>query len=91
MAPTRQRKHGKSTESESSVDAMDFPAPPQTIPTKSSTPTRTPIRRSPTKKAPRGLTANQKQALLDNLQLESKFQNTDDEHLWLLDFTDGYP
>ncbi|KFY83855.1 hypothetical protein V500_09851 [Pseudogymnoascus sp. VKM F-4518 (FW-2643)] len=70
MAPTRQRKHGKSTESESSVDAMDFPAPPQTIPTKSSTPTRTPIRRSPTKKAPRGLTANQKQALLDNLQLE---------------------
>ncbi|KFY10532.1 hypothetical protein V492_04974 [Pseudogymnoascus sp. VKM F-4246] len=70
MAPTRQRKHGKSTESESSVDAMDFPAPPQTIPTKSSTPTRTPIRRSPTKKVPRGLTANQKQALLDNLQLE---------------------
>ncbi|OBT91875.1 hypothetical protein VE01_10133 [Pseudogymnoascus verrucosus] len=70
MAPTRQRKHGKSTESESSVDAMDFPAPPQTIPTKSSTPTRTPIRRSPTKKATRGLTANQKQALLDNLQLE---------------------
>ncbi|KFY39934.1 hypothetical protein V495_05688 [Pseudogymnoascus sp. VKM F-4514 (FW-929)] len=69
MAPTRQRKHGKSTESESSVDAMDFPAPPQTIPTKSSTPTRTPIRWSPTKKA-RGLTANQKQALLDNLQLE---------------------
>ncbi|ELR07989.1 hypothetical protein VC83_04352 [Pseudogymnoascus destructans] len=70
MAPTRQRKHGKSTESESSVDAMDFPAPPQTIPTKSSTPTRTPIRRSPMKKVPRGLTANQKRALLDNLQLE---------------------
>lgn len=48
-----------------------FPEPPsQTMSTKIQTPVRTPTSRSPIKKARIQITANQKQALIDNLQLE---------------------
>ncbi|KAI9743492.1 MAG: hypothetical protein M1818_002805 [Claussenomyces sp. TS43310] len=71
MAPTRTKKR-KSTESESSVDLLSFPAPPaqKTIPTKKGTPARTPTSRSPIRKQAMGISVNQKQALIDNLQLE---------------------
>ncbi|TAQ87377.1 hypothetical protein B7494_g4293 [Chlorociboria aeruginascens] len=68
MAPTRFKKR-RSTESTCSVDVQSFPAPPQLIPTKQ-TPMKTPSNRSPIRKAEVGITASQKQALLDNLQLE---------------------
>ena len=70
MAPTRSKKR-KSTESTSSVDVQNFPAPPQLIPTKTRSPARTPTFRSPIKKSTMGITLGQKQALIDNLQLES--------------------
>ncbi|KAG9243532.1 Borealin N terminal-domain-containing protein [Calycina marina] len=69
MAPTRQKKR-KSTESAGSVDTQSFPAPPQLIPTKVQSPTRTPTSRSPIRKQQVGITLGQKQALIDNLQLE---------------------
>ncbi|PVH78920.1 hypothetical protein DL98DRAFT_516416 [Cadophora sp. DSE1049] len=69
MAPTRSKKR-KSTESTSSVDVQNFPAPPQMIPTKTRSPARTPPNRSPIKKQKMGITLAQKQALIDNLQLE---------------------
>ncbi|EPE36414.1 hypothetical protein GLAREA_05752 [Glarea lozoyensis ATCC 20868] len=70
MAPTRSKKR-KSTEStNSSAEMSNFPAPPQMIPTKSQSPMRTPTHRSPAKKARTGITMGQKQALMDNLQLE---------------------
>ncbi|KAH7398062.1 Borealin N terminal-domain-containing protein [Cadophora sp. MPI-SDFR-AT-0126] len=69
MAPTRSKKR-KSTESTSSVDIQNFPAPPQMIPTKTRSPARTPTNRSPIKKQKMGITLAQKQALIDNLQLE---------------------
>jgi hypothetical protein len=71
MAPTRSKKR-KSTESTSSVDVQSFPAPPRLIPTKTRTPARSPTSRSPIKKPTMGITLGQKQALIDNLQLESK-------------------
>lgn len=71
MAPTRQKKR-KSTESISSVDVQRFPAPPQLVPTKTRSPVTTPMNRSPIRKPTIGITAGQKQALIDNLQLESK-------------------
>lgn len=72
MAPTRSKKR-KSNESQTSVDATSFLAPVEhTAIAKSQTTSRTPISRSPIKKAARGITVNQKQALIDNLQLESK-------------------
>lgn len=71
MAPTRQQKKRKSTESTNSVDLQSFPAPPQLVPTKTRSPARTPIRGSPIKKTKMGITVGQKQALIDNLQLES--------------------
>ena len=78
MAPTRSKKR-KSTEStestestNSSAEISNFPAPPQMIPTKSQSPVRTPTHRSPAKRARTGITMGQKQALMDNLQLESK-------------------
>jgi len=70
MAPTRQKKR-KSTESTTSVDIQSFPAPPQLVPTKMQSPTRTPTSRSPIRKQAMGITIGQKQALIDNLQLES--------------------
>ncbi|KAL2070984.1 hypothetical protein VTL71DRAFT_14010 [Oculimacula yallundae] len=69
MAPTRSKKR-KSTESTSSVDVQNFPAPPQMIPTKTRSPNRTPTNKSPIKKQKMGITMAQKQALIDNLQLE---------------------
>ncbi|KAH8592048.1 Borealin N terminal-domain-containing protein [Bisporella sp. PMI_857] len=69
MAPTRQKKR-KSTESTSSVDVQNFPAPPKLVPTKMQSPSRAPNSRSPIRKAPIGITISQKQALIDNLQLE---------------------
>jgi len=71
MAPTRQKKR-KSTESTSFVDVVEFPAPPQLVPAKLRSPTKTPTNKSPIRKARIGITAGQKQALIDNLQLESK-------------------
>ena len=62
MAPMRSKKR-TSTESNSSVDLQKFPAPPQAISTKT---------RSPIKKSTVSITLGQKQALIDNLQLESK-------------------
>jgi hypothetical protein len=70
MAPTRSKKK-KSTESINSINVQSFPAPPQMVPTKTRSPARTPSNRSPIKKQRMGITAAQKQALLDNLQLES--------------------
>jgi hypothetical protein len=70
MAPTRQKKR-KSTESTTSLDVQSFPAPPQLLPTKEKTPARTPTNRSPIRKSTMGITLGQKQALIDNLQLES--------------------
>ncbi|KAK2629487.1 hypothetical protein QTJ16_000307 [Diplocarpon rosae] len=71
MAPTRSKKP-KSTESTSSVDIQTFPIPPQMIPAKTCSPARTPTNRSPIKKPTQkmGITMAQKQALIDNLQLE---------------------
>src|SRR5450432_483645 len=69
MAPTRSKKR-KSIESATSVDVQTFPAPPQVVPTKTRSPTKTP-NRSPIKKVRMGITVGQKQALIDNLQLES--------------------
>ncbi|PBP26213.1 hypothetical protein BUE80_DR002789 [Diplocarpon rosae] len=71
MAPTRSKKP-KSTESTSSVDIQTFPVPPQMIPAKTCSPARTPTSRSPIKKPTQkmGITMAQKQALIDNLQLE---------------------
>lgn len=73
MAPTRMKKR-KSTESEGSLDLQDFPAPPlqQKLPTKSGSSSQTPTARSPKKTLRMGITATQKQALIDNLQLESE-------------------
>ena len=70
MAPTRSKKR-KSTESASSVDVQSFPAPPQMVPTKARSPKRSPTSRSPIRKPKMGITIGQKQALIDNLQLES--------------------
>ncbi|KAH6723613.1 Borealin N terminal-domain-containing protein [Leptodontidium sp. 2 PMI_412] len=69
MAPTRSKKR-KSTESTTSIDVQNFPAPPQMVPTKTRSPARTPTNRSPIKKQKMGITLAQKQALIDNLQLE---------------------
>ncbi|KAG0648099.1 hypothetical protein D0Z07_5651 [Hyphodiscus hymeniophilus] len=69
MAPTRSKKR-KSTESTSSIDVQSFPAPPQLVPMKLCSPARTPTARSPIKKSRMGITLGQKQALIDNLQLE---------------------
>lgn len=74
MAPTRSKKRN-STESTSSVDVQKFPAPPQMIPTKTRSPARTPTNKSPVKQQKMGVTLAQKQALIDNLQLESKATN----------------
>jgi hypothetical protein len=72
MAPTRSKKQRKSTESAASVDIQSFPAPPQMVPTKTRSPVTTPSNsRSPIKKTKMGITAAQRQALIDNLQLES--------------------
>ncbi|KAI9740376.1 MAG: hypothetical protein M1834_004956 [Cirrosporium novae-zelandiae] len=57
-----------SEESSEPATAMEFPPPPMTVPTKTSTPSRTPAR-SPFKKVMR-ISQTQKQALIDNLQLE---------------------
>jgi hypothetical protein len=70
MAPTRSKKR-KSTESTSSVEVQGFPAPPQIVAAKTRSPARTPPSRSPIKKVRMGITVGQKQALIDNLQLES--------------------
>ena len=70
MAPTRSKKR-KSTESTNSADVQNFPAPPQLVPTKQESSVKTPVR-SPSKKVSMGITLGQKQALIDNLQLESK-------------------
>ncbi|KAE8445901.1 hypothetical protein EG329_012680 [Mollisiaceae sp. DMI_Dod_QoI] len=70
MAPTRSKKQRKSTESASSVDVQSFPAPPQKVPTKTRGPATTPSNRSPIRKTKMGITAAQRQALIDNLQLE---------------------
>lgn len=52
---------------------QSFPAPPQMVPTKTRSPMKTPpSQRSPIKKAKMGITLGQKQALIDNLQLESE-------------------
>ena len=67
MAPTRSKKQRKSTESVASVEA-----PPQILATKTRSPARTPSNRSPIKKVKMGITLGQKQALIDNLQLESE-------------------
>jgi hypothetical protein len=72
MAPTRSKKR-KSTESTNSVDIQSFPAPPQLVATKTRSPARTPSSRSPIKKMRMGITVGQKQALIDNLQLESEY------------------
>ncbi|KAI9052688.1 hypothetical protein LZ554_002966 [Drepanopeziza brunnea f. sp. 'monogermtubi'] len=69
MAPTRSKKR-KSTESTGSEDIQNFPAPPQMIPTKTHSPARTPPNKSPVRKQKMGITLAQKQALIDNLQLE---------------------
>ena len=73
MAPTRSKKRN-STESTSSLDVQGFPAPPQHVPTNSRSPARTPSNRSPVNKPKMHLTLAQKQALIDNLQLESQYQ-----------------
>ncbi|KAN0098958.1 Nbl1 / Borealin N terminal domain containing protein [Hyaloscypha variabilis] len=65
MAPTRSKKQRKSTESAASVEA-----PSQILATKTRSPARTPSSRSPIKKVKMGITLGQKQALIDNLQLE---------------------
>lgn len=71
MAPTRSKKQRKSTESAGSVDIQNFPAPPQMVPTKTRSPATTPSNnRSPIRKTKMGITAAQRQALIDNLQLE---------------------
>jgi len=70
MAPTRPKKRN-SSDSSTSVDVQSFPAPPHLIPTKMQSPTRTPTGRSPIRKQAMGITIGQKQALIDNLQLES--------------------
>jgi hypothetical protein len=72
MAPTRSKKR-KSAESTNSIDVQNFPVPPQIVPTKTRSPLRTPTTRSPIKKPAMGITLGQKQALIDNLQLESKY------------------
>ncbi|RFU29217.1 hypothetical protein B7463_g7137, partial [Scytalidium lignicola] len=70
MAPTRTRKR-KSTESAASVDMQNFPVPPQLVPKKTRSPARTPpLNRSPIRRPTAGITLAQKQALIDNLQLE---------------------
>jgi hypothetical protein len=71
MAPTRSKKQRKSTESASSGDIQQQ----QIVATKTRSPTRTPSDRSPIKKMRMGITVGQKQALIDNLQLESKCLN----------------
>ncbi|KAE9373053.1 hypothetical protein N431DRAFT_337679 [Stipitochalara longipes BDJ] len=65
MAPTRSKKQRKSTESAASVEASS-----QIVTTKTRSPARTPPNRSPIKKVKMGITLGQKQALIDNLQLE---------------------
>jgi hypothetical protein len=71
MAPTRSKKQRKSTESAGSVDVQQS----QIVATKTRSPARTPSNRSPIKKVRMGITVGQKQALIDNLQLESKCPN----------------
>ncbi|KAI9838642.1 MAG: hypothetical protein M1819_004956 [Sarea resinae] len=71
MAPLRgKKKVSASSASSAGADLADFPAPPTRIATKTGSParTRTPIR-SPSKRA-MTITQAQKQALIDNLQLE---------------------
>lgn len=71
MAPTRSKKR-KSTELQSSVDVSSFPVPQAHITTmETRDPAGTPPGRSPARKVSKGITMNQKQALIDNLQLES--------------------
>lgn len=71
MAPTRSKKR-KSTESAASVDVQNFPVPPKLVPTKTRSPATTPTsNRSPIRKPSSTITLAQKQALIDNLQLES--------------------
>lgn len=65
MAPTRSQKR-KSTESTTSADIPDFPAAPKMVPIKSSPSDN----RSSIRKRRMGITLAQKQALVDNLQLE---------------------
>jgi len=69
MAPTRARKR-KSTES-SSADIPSFQTRSELVPTKTASPAITPTNRSPIRKRKMGITSRQKQALIDNLQLES--------------------
>jgi hypothetical protein len=71
MAPTRPKKR-QSNESATSLDIQSFPTPPQLIPTKARSPARTPTNRSPIRKPKMRITVTQKQALIDNLQLESQ-------------------
>ncbi|PSS22969.1 hypothetical protein M430DRAFT_16913 [Amorphotheca resinae ATCC 22711] len=68
MAPTRARKR-KSTES-SSADIPSFQTRSELVPTKTASPAITPTNRSPIRKRKMGITSRQKQALIDNLQLE---------------------
>ena len=71
MPPGRPKKTRPST------DAASFVPPPTTVPTETDEPTQTPPERSPVANrtlAP-GITQAQKQALIDNLQLESKQDN----------------
>jgi hypothetical protein len=70
MAPTRSKKR-KSTESEGSLDVPSLPAAPAQAKELRDA-VRTPTGRSPIKKGPMRITSRQKQALIDNLQLESK-------------------
>jgi len=70
MAPTRSKKQRKSTESAMSVEMQNFPVPPQSAASKTRSPTRTPVNRSPIRKQKMGITMGQKQSLMDNLQEE---------------------
>lgn len=74
MAPTRQQTR-RSTRDSTSCS----PSPSRQIPIKSGiTPHRSPIRRSPVKELKmQGLTIAQKQAIMDNIQLEGVSQKQD--------------
>lgn len=72
MPPLRSKKRKSSTDISSIASMQDFPAPPTTtVPTKLDKAARTPTR-NPNKRPNLGITYEQKQALIDNLQLESK-------------------